>query len=290
MSLKEQLKLYIPKFLTQKNTVSIFLLLVVFFSIFFIVVYRPIGLIQNTGILSFLSYRLYSFILVAVGMVIVAISRNLLYSIQRRHNLRLHHYMVWLLVEFGFLVMIISLLAWFINVRGDVSFLEVLERVAISAVALLAIPLVIAVLIFLLQEKRQEIATLTNQLKTAPVPAIDDKTDNVIQFYDKGGHLVFVTKHSNVLYIESADNYTVIHYISGDKEDTLILHNSMKNMAETLASEGMVRCHRGYLVNLINVKYLRKEKDGLVLEMAHCDRLIPISKTYADNVVKQFAR
>ena len=198
--------------------------------------------------------------------------------------------MVWLLVEFGFLVMIISLLAWFINVRGDVSFLEVLERVAISAVALLAIPLVIAVLIFLLQEKRQEIATLTNQLKTAPVPAIDDKTDNVIQFYDKGGHLVFVTKHSNVLYIESADNYTVIHYISGDKEDTLILHNSMKNMAETLASEGMVRCHRGYLVNLINVKYLRKEKDGLVLEMAHCDRLIPISKTYADNVVKQFAR
>ena len=94
MSLKEQLKLYIPKFLTQKNTVSIFLLLVVFFSIFFIVVYRPIGLIQNTGILSFLSYRLYSFILVAVGMVIVAISRNLLYSIQRRHNLRLHHYMV----------------------------------------------------------------------------------------------------------------------------------------------------------------------------------------------------
>ena len=51
----------------------------------------------------------------------------------------------------------------------------------------------------------------------------------------------------------------------------------------------MVRCHRGYLVNLANVKYLRKEKDGLVLEIAYCDRLIPVSKTYAQDVVQQFA-
>ena len=52
----------------------------------------------------------------------------------------------------------------------------------------------------------------------------------------------------------------------------------------------MVRCHRGFLVNLENVKYLRKEKDGLVLEIASCERLIPVSKTYAEDVVKQFAK
>ena len=84
--------------------------------------------------------------------------------------------------------------------------------------------------------------------------------------------------------------YTVIHYLSGDKEDTLILHNSLKNIADTFSSEGMVRCHRGYLVNLANVKYVRKEKDGLVLEIAYCDRLIPVSKTYAEEVVRQFAQ
>ena len=88
---------------------------------------------------------------------------------------------------------------------------------------------------------------------------------------------------------EAADNYTVIHYISGDKEDSLVLHNSLRSIAETFASQGMVRCHRGYLVNLANVKYLRKEKDGLVLEIAYCDRLIPVSKTYAQDVVQQFA-
>ena len=80
-----------------------------------------------------------------------------------------------------------------------------------------------------------------------------------------------------------------LHYISGDKEDSLVLHNSLRSIAETFASQGMVRCHRGYLVNLANVKYLRKEKDGLVLEIAYCDRLIPVSKTYAQDVVQQFA-
>jgi len=290
MSLKEQLKLYIPKFLTQKNAVATFLISVALLCIFFVVVYKPIGLIPNNGFLHFLSYRLYSVILVLVGMVVVVSSRQLLYWLQRRRTLQLKHYLIWLLVEFAVLVVLISAVACLISKRDDTNIAVVVERVVISVVAILTIPYIVSSLIFLLQEKRKEIATLTNQLKTAPVHANDDKTDNVIQFYDKGGHLVFVTKHSNVLYIESADNYTVIHYISGDKEDTLILHNSMKNMAETLASEGMVRCHRGYLVNLINVKYLRKEKDGLVLEMAHCDRLIPISKTYADDVVKQFAR
>ena len=120
--------------------------------------------------------------------------------------------------------------------------------------------------------------------------AEEESRDDVIQFFDKGERLVFVTKRSNVLYIEAADNYTVIHYLSGDKEDSLVLHNSLKNISETFSSQGMVRCHRGYLVNLENVRYLRKEKDGLVLEIAYCDRLIPVSKTYAEDVVRQFAK
>ena len=145
-------------------------------------------------------------------------------------------------------------------------------------------------LLFLLQQKRLEIATLTDQLQESKAVGNNESRDEVIQFYDKGDKLVFVTKRSNVLYIEAADNYTIIHYLSGDKEDTLILHNSLKNIAETFSSQGMVRCHRGFLVNLENVKYLRKEKDGLVLEIASCERLIPVSKTYAEDVVKQFAK
>ena len=290
MSIKEQLNLYIPKFLTQKKTVLTFLALVVLLCVFFVVVYKPIGLIANTGFLSFLSYRLYSIILVLVGLVSIAASRRLLYIWQRRKGMQLHQYVIWLGIEFVALVVLLTAAAWLLNERKEVLLIDLVGRVAIDTVAVLTIPYIVTALIFLLQQKRLEIANLTNMLNDSKAVAEEAKVDTVMQFFDKGNHLVFVTKRSNVLYIEAADNYTVIHYLSGDKEDTLILHNSLKNIADTFSSEGMVRCHRGYLVNLANVKYVRKEKDGLVLEIAYCDRLIPVSKTYAEEVVRQFAQ
>ena len=290
MTLLEQLKLYIPKFLTQKKTVLTFMALVVLFCVFFVVVYKPIGLITNTGPLSFLSYRLYSVILVLVGLVSIVFSRKLLYMRQQRSSMELQQYLIWLGIELVILVVMLTTAAWFLNERDGVSLYELVGRVAVDIVALLTIPYIVTALIFLLQQKRLEIATLTNMLNDSKTVGEGEGGDAVVQFYDKGNRLVFVTKRSNVLYIEAADNYTVVHYLSGDKEDTLILHNSLKNIAETFSSEGMVRCHRGYLVNLSNVKYVRKEKDGLVLEIAYCDRQIPVSKTYAENVVRQFAK
>ena len=290
MSIVDQLKLYIPKLLTQKRIVILFFALVLLFCIFFVVVYRPIGLLQPQGILSSLDYRLYSIILVLLGLVVFSVSRRSLYLVQRRIKMSLGAYFIWIGCEFLVLMVLLTVAAWYLNENPNVSWLELAGRVIIDIVALLTMPYIVTVLVFLLQQKRLEIATLTDQLQESKAVGNNESRDEVIQFYDKGDKLVFVTKRSNVLYIEAADNYTIIHYLSGDKEDTLILHNSLKNIAETFSSQGMVRCHRGFLVNLENVKYLRKEKDGLVLEIASCERLIPVSKTYAEDVVKQFAK
>ncbi len=290
MSIVDQLKLYIPKLLTQKRIVILFFALVLLFCIFFVVVYRPIGLLQPQGILSSLDYRLYSIILVLLGLVVFSVSRRSLYLVQRHVKMSLGAYFIWIGCEFLVLMVLLTVAAWYLNENPNVSWLELAGRVIIDIVALLTMPYIVTVLVFLLQQKRLEIATLTDQLQESKAVGSSDSRDEVIQFYDKGDKLVFVTKRSNVLYIEAADNYTIIHYLSGDKEDTLILHNSLKNIAETFSSQGMVRCHRGFLVNLENVKYLRKEKDGLVLEIASCERLIPVSKTYAEDVVKQFAK
>ncbi|MBR1835100.1 MAG: LytTR family transcriptional regulator [Bacteroidales bacterium] len=285
----EQLKTYIPKFLTQKKTIILFFSLVLFFCAFFVVVYRPLGLLKPPAALTSLDYRLYSLILVLIGLVVFSISRWLLYLVQRRADMKLSSYFIWVGIEFFVLVVSLTAVAWWLNEDASVPLFTLVGRVLVSVVALLSVPYIITFLVFLLQQKRLEIASLTTRLTESTVDKSAEAREEVLQFYDKGGRLVFVTKRSNILYIEAADNYTVIHYISGDKEDSLVLHNSLRNIAETFASQGMVRCHRGYLVNLANVKYLRKEKDGLVLEIAYCDRLIPVSKTYAQDVVQQFA-
>jgi DNA-binding LytR/AlgR family response regulator len=92
-----------------------------------------------------------------------------------------------------------------------------------------------------------------------------------------------------VLYIEASNNYTNIHYINEDHEDCFILHNSMKNVEDTYASIGMLRCHRGYLVNLENIKLIRRDKDGMVIELAQSNKTIPVSKTYVNKVAHSFA-
>lgn len=290
MTLVNQLKIYIPKFLTQKKTIMLFFALVVLFCIFFVAVYRPIGLLKPTGLLSSLDYRLYSIILVLIGLVVFSVSRWLLFNTQKRISMKLGSYLVWIGVELFVLVASLSTAAWLLNENDSVGLPDLVGRVFVDIIALLTVPYIVTALVFLLQQKRLEIASLTNQLLETQTQAEEESRDDVIQFFDKGERLVFVTKRSNVLYIEAADNYTVIHYLSGDKEDSLVLHNSLKNISETFSSQGMVRCHRGYLVNLENVRYLRKEKDGLVLEIAYCDRLIPVSKTYAEDVVRQFAK
>ncbi len=290
MTFVSQLKLYIPKFLTQKKTIALFFALVVLFCAFFVVVYRPLGLLNPPLPLSMLSNRFYTLVLVFSGLVVFTVSRRLLYIVHRRVDMSLSSYLIWIAVEFLFLVVSLTAIAWWLNENEDLGFFYLSGRVTLVIVTLLTMPYIVTALIFLLQQKRIEIASLTSQLKENASQADPSARDSVVQFYDKGNRLVFVTKRSNVLYIEAADNYTVIHYISGDKEDSLVLHNSLKSIAETFSSQGMVRCHRGYLVNLDNVKYVRKEKDGLVLEIAYCDRLIPVSKTYAEEVVMQFAK
>jgi DNA-binding LytR/AlgR family response regulator len=48
-----------------------------------------------------------------------------------------------------------------------------------------------------------------------------------------------------------------------------------------------MRCHRGYMVNMEQVKVLRREKDSFYLELGiEGVKDIPVSKPYGDAVLK----
>lgn len=290
MSISEQLKKYIPKYLTEKKSIALFFATVIVFCAFFVAVYKPIGIISNDGVLSFLNYRLYSIVLVLVGLVFFSLSRWLLQRVQKHFSLVVGHYLLWLGVELVMLVILITSVAWLINEKEGMSLDVLVSRVFIDTIALLTMPYIVSILLFLLREKRSEIDELTQLLETDSQMSNDKTVDGSMQFFDKGGRLAFVTKSSNVLYIEAADNYTNIHYLSGEKEETFLLHNSLKNLADDFSLQCMVRCHRGFLVNIDNVKCLRKDGAGLVLEMAFSDRLIPVTKTYSDDLVMKFTK
>ena len=156
-------------------------------------------------------------------------------------------------------------------------------------VVLVVLVVLVLILVFHLRAMHGEIVAL-RQLSQG----IDDgQSRNVgeesISFYDKGGRLVFTTHTENIIYIEAADNYTNIHYLSEGHEDTFILHNSLKEIERHYTDYGLLRCHRRYMVNVANVKLMRKEKCAFVLEMNHVGRTIPVSKSYESVLANCFS-
>ena len=96
-------------------------------------------------------------------------------------------------------------------------------------------------------------------------------------------------KRTNLLYIESADNYVCIWYLNKGVLTKFMLRNSLKSIEESLDETNVLRCHRSYMVNFDQVKVIRREKDGIYLELG-VEKVpdIPISKTYSEKVTHWF--
>jgi DNA-binding LytR/AlgR family response regulator len=96
---------------------------------------------------------------------------------------------------------------------------------------------------------------------------------------------------SDILYLEAADNYVTIYFLNKQKISHFLLRNSLKNLGEYLSEYSFVRCHRSFIVNFEKVKLIRKEKDGLKLEIdAPAELVIPVSKTYSQGVLNEFVK
>lgn len=107
-----------------------------------------------------------------------------------------------------------------------------------------------------------------------------------LKFYDNRHQLKFITEASSVLYIESNENYIVIHYLDNGVEKRYQLRNSMKNIEPLCERAGFARAHRCYIINPMHVKQIRKGANGLTFaDMGNGDEDgIPVSKKYYSSI------
>lgn len=288
MEFFSKIELHAPQFLTEKRSISHFLVLVALVAIVFWAGYRPIGIVGALDRGLGKSLNLYTAVLVVSGLLIMIVSRMVLSRLLKRHEMHLTGYFSWLVGEWALLVSALVVLAVSINTNMSLSLSTIIIRVSLFVTAILVIPYSISILLFLLREKKMELAALEAMLRQQQSsPAV--RMDEMMNFYDRSGHLTFGTKRKNILYIAASDNYTNIYYYNEDHPDCFIHHCSMKQVEEAYANQGLMRCHRGYLVNVENVKLLRRKNDGLVLELYKTDQVIPVSKTYVDQVSHFFA-
>lgn len=274
----------LPRFLTRWRGTIFFLASVFIIATVFVLVYNPLNPPLDW------SRQLYTSILVGTGFVVLFLSRVIMHFVHKHHALYLWQYVAW---GIGEVLVFVFGLTLFACLLGDGRFFPLLLRVSLDVVGILLVPYLISVLFFLLDEKREEIARLKGIIESQK-QNLDSLAGSAalprLNFYDRGGRLAFATRSESLLYIESADNYCNIHYLVEGRKETFILHNSMKYFDTWGEESGLLRCHRRYIVNMRNVKLLRKEKDGLTLELSQDAGTLPVSRSYRPTVLQSFGK
>ncbi len=95
----------------------------------------------------------------------------------------------------------------------------------------------------------------------------------------------FSVNSTDVLYIESTDNYVTIFFEDQERIKKFMLRNTMKRLEKELEKTQIRRCHRSFMVNFENVKMVRLKGTSLYIYVDTFEELkIPVSRTFAEKV------
>lgn len=273
----------LPHYLFEKKNIVRLILFTAAFALVFINLYSPFGADKWFDVTR-LEFFSYSSLVILTGVLVVVISRIIMYQICKVHVINLLQYLAWIVAEIIVMAMFYALFEKFV-LKDFREFTELIKMSAENTALVLLLPYSVSWLYFSWQDKKMQIERL------ADMQTMTSGARGMIPFYDDKGVLKFSVKKENLLYIESTENYVSICYLNKDKVTKYLLRDTMKHMEESFAGTEIVRCHRSYMVNFGKVKVMRKEKEGLILELDEPSLIdIPVSKTYVDNVMLTFSR
>lgn len=265
----------------RKNIVRLILFTSVF-ALVFINIYAPFGA-DRWFDLTRLQFFTYSSLTILTGVLIVVISRIIMYHYSRRNTLLVWQYLLWIFGEIALMSLFYGLFEKYV-LDDNREFPEIFNISLKNTALVILLPYAISWLWLAWQDKKEQLAMLRDEP--------DQLTSkDMVPFYDDKGILKFSVKKENLLYLESAENYVNICYLNKDRISKYLLRDTFKKIEENFAGSDIIRCHRCYIVNFDKVKVIRRDKDGLKLELDVPSAIdIPVSKTYVGSVMQTFSK
>ena len=270
----------IPAYHYERSNLIRLVLFTAFFDLIFINIYKPFSSLTWYPVSEF-KFFLFSSLVILTGVLVVAISRVIMYYYTKKRSINYLEYGIWIVSEIFFMSLFYTIYS--VSLKKEADILEVFSESAENTTLVLLLPYAILMLYFSWRDKEQKLRMIEENKGDAIGGA------SVISFRDEEGELRLSIKHSNLLYIESADNYVRVWYLNKGVVTKFMLRNTLKAMEEAFEGTNVLRCHRSYMVNFEQVKVIRREKDGVYLEF-DVEKVpdIPISKTYSEKVTHWF--
>jgi hypothetical protein len=273
----------IPPYLNEKQNLVRLILFTSLFALVFINIYSPFG-VEKWFNLTRLEFFTYSSLTILAGVLVVVISRIIMYKVCKRNTITIWQYLLWIFGEILLMSLFYALFEKF-YLKDQRLFTEIVKVSSRHTALVLLLPYSVLWLYFSWIDKKEQIDRLSDgQMFSAGIR-------EMIPFYDDKGILKFSVKKENLLYLESAENYVSICYLNKGKVSKYLLRDTLKKVEESFSGTEIIRCHRSYMVNFEKVKVIRKDKFGLNLEFDHPSVTdIPVSKTYVSSVMQTFSK
>lgn len=208
----------IPPYLYDKKNSITMILFTALFALLFINLFQPFGSRNWYPGVSDVKYFAFSSLIILTGMLVVVISRVILAYRSKRHSIFYWHYGLWILAEIVAMSIFYTLFAQFFPKDGVIRDISDSFRQSLYNTALvLLLPYAICWLYFSWKEKSALLAHLGQER------GVDAATKTMISFHDEKGELKISIVTEHLLYIESADNYTTLHYLNKSKQSHFLL-------------------------------------------------------------------
>ncbi len=270
----------IPSYIYDKQHIVQLILWTAFFALVFINIYKPFSSSSWYDISEF-KFFVFSSLIILTGVLVVVLSRIIMFHWGKQHTISVGSYSIWILLEIFFMSLFYTIYTLVLNPERD--YMDAFETSTINTSLVLLLPYSVLHFYFSYKDKERRLLLLEEHQEEVVA------RQSVFTFYDEKQELRLSVKRSELLYLESADNYVCIWYLSKGQLTKFLLRNSLKAMEENFADTNVLRCHRSYMVNFDQVKVIRREKEGIFLELG-IERVpdIPISKTYSEKVMRWF--
>ena len=261
----------------------------IFYALVFLVIYSPYSDTAWFGMAKSERYLLTTTFIIG-SILLLVISRVLMYFFAKR-EIKMNYiiYSIWLLAEILLIGVFYAILSMvYVDINGYNATFILAKGILITLLAL-GIPYLVSTLWLIIKDMRNTLMITDTKNIATDGEAIPQNID-IINITDNKGVLKLSIKLDNLYYIKAEDNYTIVNYNKNGMLNRYMIRCKIQTIQDNFANTPLMRCHRTYIVNTMNIKVLRHESDGFYIDFDFPGiDPIPVSKTYTREVVKRFS-
>ncbi len=228
-----------------------------------------------------------------IALMVAVVSKRLLYTL-RSSGIPFWGYLLWNAAE----VIIICALYTLFTVYGDKEGIITLHEMTVPRLFFnsllygffsLAVPYTLSGMYFDIADKENIIRMISfgDVVTDRPVSQRDAEK---IALFDNNGRLRLSLSVDSLYYFESDDNYIKVWY--SDENEMLkqyMLRCKLRTVEESFSENGLLRCHRKYIVNMKKVRSIVRNADGYTIDLGLENvQNLPVSKTYEEMILSAY--